>query len=135
MSVVRTVVSPTVDREVTSAFAEIFVPIIGEDQALPFVRSLSLAIAGRYDKYQDDQSSPGAKLLDTDTTNPKLGLTWVPVNGLTVRGTFGTSFRAPSLGDYSFGAPTRTAASPVSASGRCSTRRRPRAGTSRARGA
>jgi iron complex outermembrane recepter protein len=115
VSVVRTVVSPTVDREVTSAFAEIYVPIVGEDQSLPFVRTLSLAIAGRYDKYQDDQSNPGAKLLDTDTTNPKLGLTWVPVNGLTVRGTFGTSFRAPSLGDYSFGAPTRTAAAPISA--------------------
>lgn len=105
---------PDQEREVESIFAELFVPIVGSGNAVPGIHSLSLSLAARYDKYDDIQLNPGLKLLDTDTTNPKFGVTWQPIESLTFRGTYGTSFRAPALGDYSLGAPTVLAPVPVS---------------------
>jgi hypothetical protein len=33
------------------------------------------------------------------TTNPKVGVTWEPVEGLALRGAYGTSFHAPGFFD------------------------------------
>jgi iron complex outermembrane receptor protein len=115
VSTFRTIYSPKLEREVNSFFAELYVPIVGDGNALPAVRSLSLSLAGRYDDYKDEQVSPAIDILDTDTTNPKFGITWQPLDGLKVRGSYGTSFRAPALGDYSYGAPTRIGTVQVSA--------------------
>lgn len=76
----------TVDRNVRAAYAELFVPIVGEANAVPLVRALDLSAAVRYDRY----SGFGG------TTNPKLGLRWEVFDGLDLRGAWGTSFRAPS---------------------------------------
>ncbi|WP_292021978.1 MULTISPECIES: TonB-dependent siderophore receptor [unclassified Brevundimonas] len=75
------------DRDVKSAFAEIYVPIVGEGAGLPFMQSLDLSAAVRYDSYSDAG----------DTTNPKIGLTWKATDELVFRGSWGTSFRAPTL--------------------------------------
>src|SRR4029450_7084455 len=56
-------------RNVESFYAELFVPIFGEDNATAGARSLTLSLSGRYDHYSDFGS----------TTNPKVGLTWEPV--------------------------------------------------------
>ncbi len=77
------------DRNIKSVYGEIFVPIFGPGNEVPLVRSLELSVSGRYDEYSDFGS----------TTNPKIGLNWDPFDGLTVRGTYGTSFRAPGLRD------------------------------------
>jgi iron complex outermembrane receptor protein len=74
-------------RNVTSEYTELFVPIVGDSNALPGVRALSVSLAGRHDDYSDF----GA------TTNPKVGLTYKPAEDFTLRGTWGKSFRAPSL--------------------------------------
>lgn len=76
-------------RNVASLYGELFVPIVGPGNAGPLARSLSLSISGRYDHYSDFGS----------TTNPKVGIVWEPVDGLTLRGTYGRSFRAPGLRD------------------------------------
>jgi iron complex outermembrane receptor protein len=76
-------------RKVKSVFAEAFVPLVGGANAMPVVEELSLSAAVRYDDYSDFGS----------TTNPKFALNYVPVDGLTLRGTYGTSFRAPTLSD------------------------------------
>lgn len=75
------------ERRVQSAYLELAVPLVGEKNALPGVQKLDLTAAARHDKYSD----VGA------TTNPKVGLTWQPVQGLQVRGSYGESFRAPGL--------------------------------------
>lgn len=75
------------DRDVKSAFAEIFVPIVSDANPLPFMQSLDLSAAIRYDEYSDAG----------DTTNPKIGLTWKVNDELLFRGSWGTSFRAPTL--------------------------------------
>src|SRR5690606_31248421 len=58
---------------------------------LAWARSLELSIAGRYDRYSDFGS----------TTNPKVGLTWKTGDSLTLRTSYGESFRAPTLADAS----------------------------------
>lgn len=76
-------------RNVASVYGELFVPLFGQDNAAPLMRSLSLSLSARYDHYSDFGS----------TTNPKIGVNWDPVDGLTLRGTYGRSFRAPGLRD------------------------------------
>jgi iron complex outermembrane receptor protein len=76
-------------RNVKSVYGELFVPIVGPDNAGPLAQSLTLSLSGRYDHYSDFGS----------TTNPKIGLTWEPVEGVNLRGSYGHSFRAPGLRD------------------------------------
>ena len=72
------------DRDINSLFGEVFVPVIGGDGP-----ELNVSAAVRYDDYNDVG----------DTLNPKFGVTFRPVETLTLRGTYGTSFRAPTLSD------------------------------------
>jgi iron complex outermembrane receptor protein len=74
-------------RTVDSAYAELFVPLVGPDNAVPGVQSLQVDLAGRYDKYSDVGS----------TTNPKVGVNWEVVEGVRLHASYGTSFRAPPI--------------------------------------
>jgi iron complex outermembrane receptor protein len=76
-------------RNVKSAFAELLIPIFGADNAVAGLRQLNLSGSIRHDDYSDQGGS----------TNPKVGVTWKPVDQLTIRGNYGTSFHAPSLAD------------------------------------
>lgn len=84
-----TVTTSDNDRRVKAAYAELFVPIFGSENAIPGIRSLDLSLAGRVEKYSDFGS----------TTNPKIGLNWRPAEGILLRGSYGTSFRAPGLSE------------------------------------
>jgi len=77
------------ERDVQSVYAELFVPLFGDGNAAPMARSLTLSLSSRYDYYSDFGS----------TSNPKVGLTWAPVEGVNFRGSYGRSFRAPGLRD------------------------------------
>jgi len=77
------------DRTINSVFAEFYLPLVGSTNARPGMRSLDVSLAARYDDYSDFGG----------TTNPKVGVVWGPFEGLNVRGTWGTSFHAPSLAD------------------------------------
>ena len=76
-------------RSVNSGYVEIYVPIVGDGNAVTGIRKLELDVAGRIDSYSDVGS----------TKNPKIGVNWTPVDGLKLHGSFGTSFRAPGLVD------------------------------------
>jgi iron complex outermembrane receptor protein len=108
-----TVQYPATHRSVESAFAELYIPIVGESNRVPGIENLALSVAGRYDHYHDsedavtDPSGPLPGFNQTaSTTNPKIGLTWQPVDDVQAHASYGKSFRAPVLGDYSLGAPT-----------------------------
>lgn len=75
------------NRSVKAAYAELFVPIVGQDNSRPGIERLSLSLAGRIEDYSDFGT----------TKNPKLGLAWEPTRGIRLRGSYGTSFRAPTL--------------------------------------
>ena len=76
-------------RDVTSVFAEVYVPILGAEQNLRGARRIDLSLAGRHDDYSDFGS----------TTNPKYGLVWTPFESLDIRATYSTSFRAPNVSE------------------------------------
>lgn len=78
-------------RNVDAFFGELFVPVFGSGNAQSGLEQLSLSAAVRHEKYSDFGS----------TTNPKFGVTWVPVSGLSLKGTYGTSFRAPTYTEVS----------------------------------
>jgi iron complex outermembrane recepter protein len=80
---------PTVSGSRTdlNAYGEATVPIFGEDFSFPGVRRLEVSFAYRVDSY----SHIGAP------SNSKWGWSWEPTPGLSVRGTQGTSFRAPLI--------------------------------------
>lgn len=71
-------------RKVKSIFGELNVPIIGPEQAVPLMRSLTLSAAARYED------------LGFDTAlSPKLGLRWQIDRAIALRGTFARSFLVP----------------------------------------
>lgn len=78
-------------REVTAFFGELYVPIVGERQNVPWAKRIELSIAGRYDDYADFGS----------TTNPKFGLVWSPIGSLDLRASVSSSFRAPTVAEKS----------------------------------
>lgn len=78
---------PSSRREVLSIYGEIVAPLIGDANPAPGYRRVDLSIAGRFDHYSDFGS----------TINPKLGLSWEFIQGVSFKGTFGTSFQAPLL--------------------------------------
>jgi len=83
-------------RTVYSAFGELFVPIFGDDNATGGFQRLDLSLSARYDDYSDFGN----------TFNPKIGVNWEPIEGFTLRGSWGKSFHAPALPDL-FGPDTR----------------------------
>ncbi|NYD89192.1 outer membrane receptor protein involved in Fe transport [Sphingomonas melonis] len=77
------------DRDVGAVFAEVQAPIVGPANAVPGLRSVILSAAARHERYGDFGT----------TTNPKVGLSIQPAEGVTLRASWGTSFRAPALSE------------------------------------
>jgi iron complex outermembrane receptor protein len=72
-------------RTIAALFTELAVPLVGSAFARPGLRSLDFSLAGRFEDYSDFGT----------TFNPKFGLSYVPVSTVKLRGTWGTSFKAP----------------------------------------
>jgi outer membrane receptor protein involved in Fe transport len=67
--------------------------------AVPIGDRFTANFAVRYEEFDE---------INEDTTDPKLTLLWQPLDGLSLRGSWGTSFRVPSL-QQTFGALTTVA--------------------------
>lgn len=76
-------------RRIKSVFGEVNVPIVGADNRMGFIHTLTLAGSVRYDDFSDFGT----------TTNPKIGVNFKPVDWLGFRGNYSTSFNAPSPND------------------------------------
>ena len=74
-------------REVVALFGEVLVPLFDEANSRPGLERLIVSASVRYEDYDDVGN----------TTNPKVGVLWTLIEGLDIRGTYGTSFRAPDL--------------------------------------
>jgi iron complex outermembrane receptor protein len=68
------------NRNVLSAFGELNMPVW---------KQLDVDVSGRFDHYTDFGN----------TFNPKVGVTWKPIDQVMLRGTFSTGFRAPSFSE------------------------------------
>jgi iron complex outermembrane receptor protein len=90
-------------QEVDSFFTELSIPIITSTMNVPWVRSLDLSIAWRYEKF-DDRDDYVKRNSSFDNVNqdenfggtPRVSLRYQPIPDLTLRATWGQSFRSPS---------------------------------------
>lgn len=75
------------DRDVFSAYAEAFVPLVNEDMNIPLVHGLDLQIAARFESFSDAG----------DAFVPRVAASWALTPSLLVRGAWSEGFRAPNL--------------------------------------
>lgn len=75
------------ERTVEGLFAELRAPLFGEGYRRPGLERLELSAAVRRERYTGGLTS----------TVPKIGALWSPLPSVTFKGTYGESFRAPSL--------------------------------------
>ncbi|HEY0945837.1 MAG TPA: TonB-dependent receptor [Opitutaceae bacterium] len=75
------------ERDVTSAYLETVVPLVGPQNDIFLVNALEASAAVRYEDYSDFG----------DVTKPKFGLNWRPVSSVMIRGSYNQGFRAPNM--------------------------------------
>lgn len=75
-------------REVYSAFAEVFVPLVSDDMDIPLISALNLQLAGRMEHFKD---------IDQTAIVPRVAASWTTIPGITFRGAWSQGFRAPNL--------------------------------------
>jgi len=85
-------------RNVTSGYAELYLPVVGPEQSIPAVYKFDLNISGRIDRYSDVGS----------TSNPKIAANWEVIEGIRLRGNWARSFVAPALTSIGSNAQGRT---------------------------
>src|SRR5258706_5013162 len=92
-SLVLPLLTDAIHRTVWAVFSQVNVPVIGQANALTGIRKFELEGSWRHDQYSDVGG----------TSNPKVAFNWNISEdaGLTVRGSWGTSFRAPGFGETS----------------------------------
>lgn len=78
-------------RNIWAAYGEINAPIFGEANRIPGIYSLDLQASWRHDHYNDFGG----------TSNPRVAVDYMPFESLTLRGSWGTSFRAPAFAETS----------------------------------
>lgn len=83
----QTDVDLRVSQDTYYVFGEIELPLVSSVNALPLVRQLTVSGAVRYEDY------PGVDKVPT----PKFGLIYAPIQGLELKGSWGKSFKAPTL--------------------------------------
>ena len=74
-------------RRVDSLYLELLVPVFSKTNAITGINRLEFTGAVRYDNYDDVG----------ETTNPKFGFNYSPIEILSFHGSYGTSFRAPLI--------------------------------------
>lgn len=87
------------NRDVTSGFAQLRIPLVSEAMRWPGVNELLLTTGTRLDQYSDGDR------IDRS----QVGLLWKPHRNFSVRASGGSSFRPPSLHDLYFPATTTIA--------------------------
>jgi iron complex outermembrane recepter protein len=85
-------------RNVTAAYVETRVPLVGGKFTLPLIQELEVSASARYENYTDFG----------DTTKPKFGLTWRPFQPVMVRASYNEGFKAPNLAQLFTGTLIRT---------------------------
>ncbi len=82
-------------RQVSSGFAELVLPLVGTANRRTGIHGMKLSLAGRYENYSDFGGS----------FNPRVGFDWAVSDAIGLRGSWGTSFRAPRLVELLEGRP------------------------------
>ena len=84
-------------QEVDSFFGEIGVPIVTSTMNVPFVRSLEVQFAYRFEEFEDsDQYNKNNRASFDNGGTPRVTLRYQPIADLTLRGSYGESFLSPT---------------------------------------
>lgn len=75
------------DRTISSVYAETVIPLVAPKNNMPLLKSLEVAASVRYEKYNDFG----------ETTKPKVGVNWRPLDAVMLRASYSEGFTAPSL--------------------------------------
>jgi len=97
-------------QEVDSVFTELIIPFVTSTMNVPFVRSLELSLAWRYEKFTDTDlyaTDPTQREASFDNVNqdenfggtPRVSLRYQPIADITLRASWGQSFRSPFPGE------------------------------------
>lgn len=74
-------------RDIYAAYGELFIPIVGAGNRPNWLHAFEVTVAGRFEDYSDFGSS----------FDPKLGLRIAPIESLSLRSSYSTSFKAPEF--------------------------------------
>ncbi|TCP35856.1 iron complex outermembrane receptor protein [Sphingomonas sp. BK235] len=107
---IRAQTGEDVNSRVIAGYAELRVPLVGTRMAVPLVSTLDASFKARYDRFDStgpigtvDHVPPeqhGTLIRGTSTfarISPGVGLAWAPVQGLTLRGSWGSTFSPPDF--------------------------------------
>ncbi|MEP6820803.1 MAG: TonB-dependent receptor [Chthoniobacterales bacterium] len=86
-------------QAVTSVFAELSIPLISSIMHVPGARSLEISVAYRHEQFEDKDLSFGTKAGFDNGGTPRVSLRYQPFADLTVRISYGQSFRSPTPDD------------------------------------
>ena len=84
-------------RDTWSAFAELYMPLVGEANRKDMIHAFEIQLAARYEHPSDFD----------DTLKPKIGFRWELFEGLSFRGSYTQGFKAPNLPQMNQGDITR----------------------------
>jgi len=76
------------NREVYSAFAEAFIPVVSPEMEIPLIYDFNIQIAGRMEHFTD---------IDETAIVPRIAASWSLFDGVLARGAWSQGFRAPNL--------------------------------------
>ncbi len=82
------------DSETSELFGELRIPILADK---PFFQELTLSAGGRLTNVKATRASDGVSDSDNGNFTYKLGANWAINDWVRLRGSYGTSFRAPAL--------------------------------------
>jgi len=86
-------------QDVRSIFGELTIPLVTSSLKIPGVRSFEVAVAYRYEEFQNkDQLFRTRASFDNGGT-PRISLRYQPIADLTLRASYGKSFLSPSPTD------------------------------------
>lgn len=75
------------NRNVTSAYVELALPLVSPDMNIPLVQAVDVQLAGRYEDYSDVGS----------VSKPKVAVAWDVFDSLRLRTSWSEGFKAPNL--------------------------------------
>ena len=114
---------PRPTRDLNAAYVELSVPLVGDRNARPGLRGLTLIGQARYDSYEvegavgtevpnDRDAPPNLVTAKFSNVAPRIGVAWRPTATTVVRASWSESFRSPTFSDL-FSTSNRTLVSPT----------------------
>src|SRR4029077_12229931 len=86
-----TPVTDALHNDVWAVFGQLNVPIFSDNNAIIGFRRLELEASWRHDQYANFGG----------TSNPKVAFNWSPIDDFTIKGAWGSNFRAPQFAEIS----------------------------------